>query len=76
MPVTNRWLMAVAGVCLQMALGAAYAWSVFRIPLAKEFGWTHLPNHLDISDQLVFPGLRRHRRRLVDEARRARKLWP
>ncbi|HWF13774.1 MAG TPA: OFA family MFS transporter [Candidatus Acidoferrales bacterium] len=40
MPVTNRWLMALAGVCLQMALGAAYAWSVFRIPLAKQFGWT------------------------------------
>ena len=36
----NRWWIAVAGVCLQMALGAAYAWSVFRIPLTKEFGWT------------------------------------
>ena len=36
----NRWWIAVAGVCLQMALGAAYAWSVFRIPLSKEFGWT------------------------------------
>ena len=40
MPALNRWWMAVAGVCLQMALGAAYAWSVFRIPLAKEFGWS------------------------------------
>jgi OFA family oxalate/formate antiporter-like MFS transporter len=37
---TNRWWIAVAGVCLQMALGAAYAWSVFRIPLVKEFGWS------------------------------------
>ena len=36
----NRWWIAVAGVCLQMSLGAAYAWSVFRIPLSKEFGWT------------------------------------
>ena len=40
MPVLNRWWIAVAGVCLQMALGSAYAWSVFRIPLSKEFGWT------------------------------------
>jgi MFS transporter, OFA family, oxalate/formate antiporter len=36
----NRWWIAVAGVCLQMALGASYSWSVFRIPLVKEFGWT------------------------------------
>lgn len=36
----NRGTIAVAGVCLQMALGAAYAWSVFRIPLSKEFGWS------------------------------------
>ena len=36
----NRWWIAIAGVFLQMALGAAYAWSVFRIPLVKEFGWT------------------------------------
>jgi MFS family permease len=40
MPVLNRWWIAVAGVFLQMALGSAYAWSVFRIPLSKEFGWT------------------------------------
>lgn len=36
----NRWGIAFAGVCLQMALGAAYAWSVFRIPLSKQFGWS------------------------------------
>ncbi len=40
MPTLNRWWIAIAGVCLQMALGAAYAWSVFRIPLSKEFGWS------------------------------------
>ncbi len=36
----NRWWIVVAGVCMQMALGAGYAWSVFRIPLVKEFGWS------------------------------------
>jgi OFA family oxalate/formate antiporter-like MFS transporter len=36
----NRWLIAVAGVVMQIALGAVYAWSVFRIPLTASFGWT------------------------------------
>jgi OFA family oxalate/formate antiporter-like MFS transporter len=37
---TNRWMLAVAGVFMQMALGAVYAWSVFRIPLTRTYGWT------------------------------------
>src|SRR5580704_10797176 len=36
----NRWVIATAGVFLPVALGAVYAWSVFRIPLAKQFGWS------------------------------------
>jgi OFA family oxalate/formate antiporter-like MFS transporter len=40
MRTNNRWLIAVAGVFLQIALGAVYAWSVFRVPLAKQFGWS------------------------------------
>src|SRR3954467_3192909 len=36
----NRWAIAVAGIFLQIALGAVYAWSVFRVPLAKQFGWS------------------------------------
>jgi OFA family oxalate/formate antiporter-like MFS transporter len=40
MPNTNRWGLAAAGFLMQMALGAVYAWSVFRIPLAKQFHWT------------------------------------
>src|SRR5258708_33448390 len=35
----NRWLLAGGGVLMQLALGAVYAWSVFRIPLSKTFGW-------------------------------------
>jgi OFA family oxalate/formate antiporter-like MFS transporter len=40
MKVGNRWVIAIAGVFLQIALGAVYAWSVFRIPLSKQFGWS------------------------------------
>src|SRR5246500_1796730 len=36
----NRWTIAIAGVFLQVALGAVYAWSVFRVPLSKKFGWS------------------------------------
>jgi OFA family oxalate/formate antiporter-like MFS transporter len=36
----NRWGIAAAGVFMQIALGAVYAWSVFRVPLAKQFGWS------------------------------------
>src|SRR5258706_2580387 len=37
---SNRWLIAAAGVVMQVALGSVYAWSVFRIPLTKSYGWT------------------------------------
>src|SRR3954454_20183067 len=36
----NRWVIAIAGVGIQIALGAVYAWSVFRTPLATRFGWS------------------------------------
>jgi hypothetical protein len=38
--VPNRWGIAIAGIVMQIGLGAVYAWSVFRIPLSKAFGWT------------------------------------
>jgi OFA family oxalate/formate antiporter-like MFS transporter len=40
MRTNNRWVIAIAGVFLQIALGAVYAWSVFRVPLSKQFGWS------------------------------------
>jgi OFA family oxalate/formate antiporter-like MFS transporter len=36
----NRWGLAAAGFLMQMSLGAVYAWSVFRIPLTKQFHWS------------------------------------
>ena len=35
---SDRWRIAAAGVLLQMALGAVYAWTVFRTPLPTQFG--------------------------------------
>src|SRR6201993_1891762 len=40
MPNSNRWGLAAAGFLMQMALGAVYAWSVFRAPLARQFHWS------------------------------------
>jgi OFA family oxalate/formate antiporter-like MFS transporter len=37
---TNRFTIGVAGVLLQVALGAVYAWSVFRVPLMKKCSWS------------------------------------
>jgi len=36
----NRWVIAVAGIVMQVALGSVYAWSVFRIPLTRAYGWS------------------------------------
>ena len=36
----TRWLIAVAGIVMQVALGSVYAWSVFRIPLSRAYGWS------------------------------------
>src|SRR5712671_1385390 len=38
--IPNRSIIALAGVLMQVALGAVYAWSVFRIPLSQTYGWT------------------------------------
>ena len=40
MPTKNRWLPVVGGMLMNLALGSLYAWSVFVLPLEKEFGWT------------------------------------
>lgn len=34
--VPNRWSVAAAGLVMQVALGAVYAWSVFRTPLVHQ----------------------------------------
>src|SRR3984893_2145203 len=36
----NRWVIATAAFCMQLALGAVYAWSVFLTPVIKAY---HVP---------------------------------
>ncbi|WP_263355608.1 L-lactate MFS transporter [Acidicapsa ligni] len=40
MPDSRRWRIAFAGFLMQMALGAVYAWSVFKAPLTRQFHWS------------------------------------
>lgn len=40
LPSHNRWIVAIAGVAIQMMLGTVYAWSVFKNPLVKNHGWS------------------------------------
>ena len=36
----NRMLFPVLGIAINLCLGNLYAWSVFRIPLQKAYGWS------------------------------------
>ncbi len=36
----TRWLPVVGGLSMNVALGSLYAWSVFVLPLEREFGWS------------------------------------
>lgn len=37
---TNRWLVALGGVLIQICLGTVYGWSVFTLPLMHAHNWT------------------------------------
>src|SRR6266478_485896 len=53
----NRWLLAGAGVVMQLAFGAVYAWSVFLNPLVKAFGWSNSEVTLTFSIAILVLGL-------------------
>lgn len=55
--VTNRWLIAGAGVVMQVALGAVYAWSVFRKPLSEEFDASVSSVNIAFTLTIVFLGI-------------------
>ena len=36
----NRWLIALSAICIHLSIGAAYAYSVYTIPLVDSLDWT------------------------------------
>jgi OFA family oxalate/formate antiporter-like MFS transporter len=55
--VGNRWVIAAAGVAIQIVLGAVYAWSVFRRPLSDEYGTQVSSVNLAFTLTIVFLGV-------------------
>ncbi len=53
MKISNRWLVVVGAILIQLALGAIYAWSVFT-PGLKEAGWTSAQTQAVFSAGLAF----------------------
>ncbi len=76
MAITNRWGIAVAGFLMQMALGAVYAWSVFRIPLAKQFHWSIEEVTLTFTISIFVLGIACFLRRPLAEQERAARRRP
>ncbi|HQO40949.1 MAG TPA: OFA family MFS transporter, partial [Spirochaetota bacterium] len=54
---SKRWLIAIAGTCLQICLGTAYAWSFFQKPLADGFQWQQTTVAWAFSLAICFLGL-------------------
>jgi OFA family oxalate/formate antiporter-like MFS transporter len=54
---TNRWLIAIAAVIMQICLGAAYGWSVFVAPLVSMTGWTLTQVSLNFTLAIAFLGV-------------------
>jgi OFA family oxalate/formate antiporter-like MFS transporter len=54
---SNRRLIAVAGVLMQVALGAVYARSVFRIPLTQKLGMDGIAGHTGFELAILILGI-------------------
>ncbi|HZQ45413.1 MAG TPA: MFS transporter, partial [Verrucomicrobiae bacterium] len=39
-PGGRKWIVAFAGVGINLALGLLYTWSMFKDAISTEFGWT------------------------------------
>src|SRR6266700_5081654 len=53
----NRWVIATAAFCMQLALGAVYAWSVFLTPVIKAYHAPRPQANLTFSIVLLALGI-------------------
>ncbi len=56
-PSTNRWLVAIMGTVLQLALGTVYAWSYFQQPVMAAGNWSNAQAAWAFSLAIFFLGL-------------------
>ncbi|MBU4305445.1 MAG: OFA family MFS transporter [Candidatus Omnitrophica bacterium] len=49
----HRWLVVISGFSILVCLGVAYAWGVFLLPIAGEFGWSRADTSLAVSILLL-----------------------
>ncbi|WP_017733685.1 L-lactate MFS transporter [Nafulsella turpanensis] len=52
----NRWLIALSAICIHLSIGAAYAYSVYTIPLVDSLGWAASSVTLAFTVMMVLGG--------------------
>jgi OFA family oxalate/formate antiporter-like MFS transporter len=50
----NRMLFPILGILMNLCMGNLYAWSVFRIPLQKAYGWSAFDATVPFALSIVF----------------------
>jgi OFA family oxalate/formate antiporter-like MFS transporter len=51
--ITNKWIVVIGAISVQLAIGAMYAWSLFNNPISEAFGWDLLEVVLTYSIALA-----------------------
>jgi len=51
---SHRWLYVVVGFLISLVLGLLYAWSIFVLPLEKQFGWNRAQTSLAFTISIIF----------------------
>ncbi|MBN2013567.1 MAG: OFA family MFS transporter [Candidatus Altiarchaeota archaeon] len=51
---SNRWLIVVGGILINLMLGVTYTWSIFGAALQKDFKWAVTDERLAFSIMLLF----------------------